>query len=217
MVLGIYGSGGLGREIMELAAMINSVCTRWSDVFFIDDSEEKKEVQKHKVVTFAKAMEQDRTGMEFIVAVGEPAVREKLFRKLHNMYVPIATLIHPDVHVPESTKIGKGSVVCSGVFVSCNVEIKENVLLQPQCNIGHDCIINGHSVISGHANLAGNCRVGMGVYIGLSACIRENIAIGNFSIVGMGTVVVKNIPEEVIVTGNPGRITRINNNKRVFK
>lgn len=37
MVLGIYGSGGLGREVLELAKQINAISNRWSKIIFIDD------------------------------------------------------------------------------------------------------------------------------------------------------------------------------------
>ena len=36
MILGIYGAGGLGREVYELAKIINSCNNRWDQIFFID-------------------------------------------------------------------------------------------------------------------------------------------------------------------------------------
>ena len=39
MILGIYGAGGLGREVYELANVINSYNNRWDEIFFIDDGE----------------------------------------------------------------------------------------------------------------------------------------------------------------------------------
>jgi hypothetical protein len=37
MILGIYGSGGLGREIYDIAARRNSVSSLWNQIVFIDD------------------------------------------------------------------------------------------------------------------------------------------------------------------------------------
>ena len=32
MILGIYGAGGLGREVLELATIINSQTNKWDDI-----------------------------------------------------------------------------------------------------------------------------------------------------------------------------------------
>ena len=38
-ILGIYGAGGLGREILELARAINEKELRWDSIVFIDDGD----------------------------------------------------------------------------------------------------------------------------------------------------------------------------------
>ena len=37
MILGIYGAGGHGREVLELAEIINNKNSRWDKIIFIDD------------------------------------------------------------------------------------------------------------------------------------------------------------------------------------
>ena len=37
MILGIYGSGGLGREIYEIANRRNLASSLWNQIIFIDD------------------------------------------------------------------------------------------------------------------------------------------------------------------------------------
>lgn len=52
----------------------------------------------------------------------------------------------------------------------------------------------------------GNVRIGDFAYIGAGAMIRQGLSIGAGAVVGMGAVVTKNVPEGVIVAGNPARI-----------
>ena len=66
-------------------------------------------------------------------------------------------------------------------------------------------------------NLGGASKVGSKSYVGMAAIIREKVSVGNSSIVGMGSVVYKDIPDEVIALGNPSKVSRRNNDKRVFK
>lgn len=56
--------------------------------------------------------------------------------------------------------------------------------------------------------LSGNVQVGNSSHIGANATIRENVHIGRNTIIGMGSVVTKNINNNVIAYGNPCREVR---------
>lgn len=217
MRLAIFGAGGLGRETLELAGIINERNKKWDSFVFVDDNPDLKEVQGLQVRSFSDMIEDEqREQTEYIIAVGEPAVRKKLYDKLMENRCRLATLVHPDVHIPATTVIGQGSVVCFSCLVSCNVTIGDNVVLQPQCNIGHDDKIGAHSVVSAFVNLSGACVVGEESYLGASASIRELTEIGAHSIVAMGAVVLRDVEDGVIVAGNPARKMLKNDDHRVF-
>lgn len=217
MVLGIYGAGGLGREVLELAKLINEKENRWDDIVFIIDGDGGNIVNGTLVYSYDDALAKYESNIEVSMGIGEPAVREKLFGKLEADGIPVATLIHPDVHVPETTVVGKGVTIQFGSFVSCNVVIEDYVFVQPQVNIGHNDVLKKGCIVSGLCNLAGNVVVGEYAYLGISSCYREGISIGAYSIVSMGAVVFKDIPEEMVAMGNPARPMRKNEDKRVFK
>lgn len=60
--------------------------------------------------------------------------------------------------------------------------------------------------------------IGDNVWIGQNSFILKGVSIGNNSIVAAATVVTKNVPENSICAGNPGRIvkTDIQNTQRLF-
>ena len=62
--------------------------------------------------------------------------------------------------------------------------------------------------IANNATVGGNIHVQKGVHIGTNASIREDIEIGEFSVIGMGSVVLKNVPPRCVVAGNPAKIIR---------
>lgn len=218
MNLGVYGSGGLGREVVELAKQINSVSKRWDDIVFIDDYSPEPSKNGIKIFKFSEILESySKEAIEISIAIGEPYIRKTLFEKIKDNGYNLATLIHPQVYIPESTEVLQGSTICIYSFVSCNVKIGANVYIQPQTLIGHDCIIEDHSVISPCAALAGSCFVGECTYVGMGVQAKEKSKIGSGSIVGMGSVVINDIPESVIAIGNPARVMKNNDEKRVFK
>ena len=66
-------------------------------------------------------------------------------------------------------------------------------------------------------NLGGSCAVGNASYIGMGALIKERVKIGSNTIIGMGSVVFNDIPDNVIALGNPARVMRPNTDQKVFK
>lgn len=218
MILGIYGSGGLGREVLELAKQINNIQKRWTEVIFIDDIRTDNIFQTSRVFSYQELkIEISPEDIEIIIAVGEPKDRKLLAEKVTSNEYTLATLIHPNINIPTSTKIGSGTVICTQSIISCDVVIGENVYIQPNVLVGHNTVIDKNSVISGLVHIAGSCHIGHEAYIGMNACIKEDSKIGNETIIGMASVVVRDIPDAVIALGNPARPMKTNEDKKVFK
>lgn len=215
--LAIYGVGGLGREVLELATIINKADKRWDDFFFIDDGDVPGVVSGLNVYKYEEALEKFDKNFELAMGIGEPRTREMLFRKIENDGLVTPTLIHPDVYIPKSASIGKGVVIQYGCFISCDVKIDDYVYIQPQCNIGHDDILEKGCMISGFGNIAGIVRIGEWAYVGMSSAVKEMVSIGAWSVVGMCSMVHKDIPDEMVALGNPARPVARNTDKRVFR
>ena len=56
--------------------------------------------------------------------------------------------------------------------------------------------------------LAGNVAVGERVQIGIGSCVIQSLSIGAGSIVGAGSVVVKNTAANVVTFGSPAQVYR---------
>jgi len=215
MQLLIYGSGGFGREVYDLACRINNKENRWVDISFIDDVSKEKSLNGIKIYKFEEIF--TLNDIECIVALGEPASREKLYNRLVEHNVKIATLIDPSAIVSKSATIKEGSIISAFSLIANNVYIKENTVIQTFVNVGHDIIIGRHSVLSSNVSPGGNDVFGDKVYVGMGAVIKEKLNIGNNSIIGMGSCVCHDIPPDVIALGNPARPMRKNEDQKVFK
>lgn len=215
-VLGICGAGGLGREVLELARCINERKTTWDKMIFINNGEASDDINGISVYSLETAIEEFGEELQAVIGIGEPAIREKVFGQLKENRVKLATLIHPDVRIPDTTAIGQGVVINMANFISCNVTVHDNVYIQPHASVGHDCILEEGCVISVLCNISGTVHVGRYTYVGSSSCVRESITIGDHSIIGMFSAVHKNIPDEVIAYGNPAKPVKKNENKQIF-
>ena len=216
MILGIYGAGGLGREIYDIAKRVNIKNNKWSSIVYINDnifySNNKLKVDEFSLQDFVEINEDKQA----VIAVGEPIVRMKLYEKLIQYNIELTTLIDPSAIISDQAKINIGVIISEYTSIHADVVIEDNVLIQPFCCVGHDINIGKHTVVSTTANIGGGSMIGSKVYLGMNCAIKQNININDGAIVGMGAVVYKNVDSEMTVIGNPARITRGNENKTVF-
>lgn len=217
MKLFIYGYGGLGLEVKELAVQINQSSNGivWQHIHFVDDNPDVPKA----VFSFEYLLKQfkDDNNLEVVVAIGEPSIRQLIFHKLVENGLPLATLVHPQTSISPTVKIGVGSVICFGSLVSHGTIIGLNSYIQPNCYIGHDNKINDHTVISPGVSTGGNVNIGLASFIGLNTSIRQGIVIGDNVIIGMGTSLTIPVEDNLIVAGNPAKIIAHNIERKVFR
>ncbi|WP_206460014.1 DapH/DapD/GlmU-related protein [Anaerovorax sp. IOR16] len=119
-------------------------------------------------------------------------------------------------HVKTMIKHYGGVVIGNNVFIGSHVNIARGTIddtvigngvkIAPTTHIGHNNLVKDNaSVIC--SQLFGSVITGENAYI-TSSVIRNQCEIGADSIVGMGSVVTKNVPPGKVVIGAPAKILR---------
>lgn len=72
-------------------------------------------------------------------------------------------------------------------------------------HIAHNCIIGENTVITACSELSGGVLTGRNVWIGPNSSILQKVKLGENSIVGIGSVVTKDVEPDFFVVGNPAR------------
>jgi len=213
-ILCIYGCGGMGREIADLAGRMD----KWEKIIFIDDNMKNRVVDEAPVLSLEEAIAQyDKSDIEFIVAVGEPSSRELLYKKLDENKLNYITLAYPDFVLSKFSSVNNGTIIHTGATITVNVHIGKGCLINKHVVIGHDVNIGDYTVISPNVTVGGNVEIGSNCYIGSGTTIRNGISIGENSIIGMGAVVLKDVEPNSVMVGNPAKFLRENVTKKVFK
>jgi sugar O-acyltransferase (sialic acid O-acetyltransferase NeuD family) len=119
-------------------------------------------------------------------------------------------IIHTTSHVANSSELNRGIFVGPGVLISSLAKIGFGVTLKLGASIGHNVEIEDFVEINPGVILAGRCKIERGCIIGVGSLIRNSVTIGSNTLIGMGSVVTKDIPSGVIAYGNPCKIVRPN-------
>jgi sugar O-acyltransferase (sialic acid O-acetyltransferase NeuD family) len=205
MVLAIYGAGGFGIETLNLALQINKQ-KRWKKIVFIDDVTDKKAVYDISVYPFAEFKKIFApSDCEIAIAIGEPESRALLAERVNREGYELAVLVHPSAEINDHAKIGKGTLIFGKAYVSA-AEIGENAVVMMFALVGHGCRVGASSVISSGAAIGGDNQIGDKVFVGMGAATKENISLGDNSAIALNAAVLKDVPPDVVVLGNPAKV-----------
>jgi putative colanic acid biosynthesis acetyltransferase WcaB len=107
---------------------------------------------------------------------------------------------HLGIELPRKLSIGKGLSLYHGqaLVVNKSTVIGENCVLRNSTTIGHKKLADG--------SFSKAPVIGNNVDIGANVCIIGDVNIGNNVVIGAGSVVVKNVPSDCVVVGNPARV-----------
>lgn len=196
----IVGAGGFAREAYSWLPSTYQV-----EAFYTSNFLEKTTVFGVPTVSEFQGMR----GIDFLVAIGDPAVRKSMFfRAVKAGLMPCAPIVHQSATIGRDVRVGRGSIICPQAVITTNVVLGTGALVNLGATIGHDCEIGDFVTLSPGANVSGNVRVSDLCYLGTNCSIRENTHLGRESTVAMGSAVVKHVDPHTTVAGVPARLLK---------
>ncbi len=204
----IFGASGFGREVAWAAERQNKIKPTWNILGFMDDDEsiQGTVINGYKVLGRAEEV-QCYPDAYFVCAVGSARTRERIIDRLKrlNPNVKFGTIIDPSVEMSDYVTIGEGSIICAHTLITVNVTIGSHVIINLDCTIGHDVILNDYATLYPSVNVSGNVQIGHAVELGTGLQVIQGKTVGDYSIVGAASVVIKDISERCTAVGIPAK------------
>ncbi len=208
----IYGCGSVGRMVEQIVFDINKIAPCWNVVGFIDDDETRTGTCVADLPVLGVSSWLTHNFVTSVaLAFSNPRQKQAAIERIQSGgSVELATLVHPRAWIARRVEIGAGALIYPGVHIDVDVKIGSCVVLNKLCTVGHDTRIGDFSTAAPGVNLGGNCRFGEGVEFGINSSTIQGIQVGDWSVIGGGAVVVRDIPAKSTAVGVPAKVIKKN-------
>ena len=112
-----------------------------------------------------------------------------------------------EVIIGNHVQIGANSTIDRATIDATVIE--DNVKIDNLVHIAHNCKIGANTIITGGAFVSGGVNIGKNAWLAPNCTIHQQIKIGNYSKVGIGAVLLKNVKDGDTVFGNPAKILKL--------
>ena len=206
--LALVAGGGLAREVIAQERLLD----RFDELLVLDDAPSRwgQHVGGVRVVGGVESIV-DHPDHQVLVCCGKGSTRAAVVARLAAAGVTtdrFATSLHPTATVSPGCRVGPGSIVLAGTVLTADVVVGAHVVCMPQVVLTHDDVVADHVTLCAGVTLGGSVVVETEAYLGMRASVREGVRVGAGAVLGMGSVLLRDLPAGETWAGVPAvRIT----------
>lgn len=146
-----------------------------------------------------------RKDVQYILAVRELNLRQKLISFIEKNELTAGSFIHSSVYLSEYAKIGKGIVAFPRAMITGNPLIGEYLFIDALAIISHGDVIGKNVVVGPAAIITGDCTIGDNVTFGVNSAILPGTKIGNNVEIAINTYPNRRVAENSTIITPPGK------------
>jgi len=202
----ILGAGAQGQCIANAILLAAKAGQPVTAMGYLDDNPElcHKQVLGLPVFGPLKALA-DMSYDSVILGIGNNRLRGQLYEKLTSQGIKFITIVNPTALIGQEVSIGPGTFIGGYVIVDIGTTIGANVIIHGGSVIGHHNIIGDHVHIAPGVHTAGQVSIGAAAMIGIGTNIIPQRSVGSWAVIGGGSLVNRNVPNNVTVAGVPAK------------
>ena len=199
----VISAGGFGRALASLARSDAACGVYWDVKGFLDNRPNISTPPDLPLLGDPLTYEIVE-GDIFICALGDPAARRRYTAPLRAKGADFIRL-QTEISVGERAHISRGCIFERRVSLGPDVHLGEFVTILSTTIVGYDVHIGDYCQIGSFVFIGGGARIGNDVVIHPHATILPGVTVGDGAVVGAGSVVIRNVPPQTTVMGNPAK------------
>ncbi len=202
----IIGARGWGREVYS--TFVNSLLFESGEYVvkgFLDDKQDALDGLKGDWPSIIGTVEEYQIEKNdvFFCAMGNSQWRKHYADIIAKKGGRFINIIDRIAWVNPSATLGEGIYIGPLTMVSANVVVGDHAMIQAYCNIGHDVRIGDYASIESYVFMGGHASVGSLATLHTKSSVIPHKSVGEGSVVGFGSVAMRNVPNYTSVFGNP--------------
>ncbi len=141
--------------------------------------------------------------------IGINSVRVAYLSTLKKEGYGIPGFLHHTVSIAPDVVIGEAVYMLAGNIVMPHTTIGNYIMINMDSTIAHHVTLEDGVFLSSGVNIGALIHVKENAYIGMGVTAMTGVnEIGKETLIGAGTVIIKDVPDYTTVVGNPGRIIK---------
>ena len=180
---------------------------QWNIIGFVDDDQNKRNTNVDGIAVLGtSSWLENNPGVSVVIALSDPHVKYQLLNNLEGFgCTNFPAIVHPNTWIADDVKIGDGSIIYPGTSINIGCNIGRFVMVNMNCALGHDVTVEDYSFLAPNVGVGGNTRISKGCTVGIGSSVKQSINIGEWSVVGAGSAVVRDVKPGQTVVGVPAK------------
>ena len=205
----IWGASGFARKVADI------VCSGggYEVVGFLDDVSPERKGAKFcgRTVLGGKeelpALLSDGVG-ELAFGFGACHARVESSRYAVELGFNLPSITHASAIVADDAQMGAGTLVGAGAVLEANTRVGNYAFINTGSTIAHDVVIGDGTHICPGVTVCGCTAIGAICWVGAGSTVIDQIKIGSGTFVGAGSLIIRDLPDNVVAWGSPARVVR---------
>ena len=132
------------------------------------------------------------------------SIREKVYNDCLQYGYTVCSYLSPKANI-YSSEIGEGSIVRTGSHIGVNVKLGKCCIINQGVTLTHDIIVDDFCFFGARSVFGGQSTIGSHCFFGLNCTVKNRLSIAERTLVGAGSLLLRDSEPEGVYVGNPAR------------
>ncbi len=202
----IIGAGGFARDVYNFALNSLGYNIDYDVKGFLDvDTDALKHFEGYPSILGDESNYNIQKEDVFITAIGDNNIRKKVVDIIESKGGTFISLIHKTAIVNTNANIGTGCIIQPMSYIGADTKIGNHTYIQNNDVIGHDVTIGAFCRVDCNVVFVGGTKSEDFVTVHTNSVINHKVQLGENSIVGACSFVIRKVKPNTTVTGNPAK------------